>query len=523
MTQVVAQLPDVSEDEYLSIAAACKSLLTAPDAGPARIAIPWLHVIREHPVFLVNYAGVARQPAGVRARGRLAIRRMRERAGLAWQLGAAAIGAGRPWAGPQHPDQSIDVLFLSHLLNPGQAGQAHDFYFGALPEQLTAAGYRSVVALTNQTRQPADALAARWPAGPVPRVVLSGSLGFAKEMSLQQRMHTEARRLRAIAATTSEALSQRVALRAAVEAGTSSARRTLRMDDQIAALVAAFKPRMLIVTHEGHAWERIAFAAARRARPAVVCIGYQHAAIFRRQFAIRQALAPAYNPDRILTAGPMGRDQLKESSDLREMDISVLGSDRAGHAARDLKPAHSVAPGLGDCLVIPEGLIGECNLLFEFSAACARAFPETRFVWRLHPGVTFALLRSKNRKLRDLPPNVRLSSSPLDVDLGTCGWALYRGTTAVVQAVNAGLRPIYLRLRNELTIDPLYGAGPWRASVETAPDLHRLVSCGRAWPDEASYDAARRYCAQFFVPFDAGVIAGALSRERPAQPGRAAV
>src|SRR3989304_8570921 len=108
------------------------------------------------------------------------------------------------------------------------------------------------------------------------------------------------------------------------------------------------------------------------------------------------------------------------------------------------------------CLVIPEGLDTECNILSDFSIKCARVCPEVRFIWRLHPLVNWKYLSARNAKLKTLPKNIVLSQLTLDEDIGRCNWALYRGTTAIVQAVMAGLRPIYLQLPEELTVDPLY-------------------------------------------------------------------
>jgi len=486
----------LDEGEYDSIAEACHALLTAPDAGLSRVAIPWLHVIREHPVFLANYAEVVR-PCASPVSSRLR-RRIRESAALAWQLAASNCGPEPPWHGQCVPAGSIDVLFISHLLNAGQAGNANDFYFGAVPSVVTAAGHISMVALINASRRPAAEVARRWARdAAVPRIVFTESLGLAGELSLYGQLRREAARLREV---DGNCILRRVGSRAAEEAMTVGARRTLRLHHQVAELVEAVKPKALVLTHEGHAWERVAFAAARSAAPGIQCIGYQHAAVFRKQFAIRQALAPQYNPDVILASGPRGQAQLQAAPALRQTEVRVLGSDRAAVFAGD-------AGSTGACLVIPEGLIGECRLLFAVAAECAREFPRTSFVWRLHPSLTFDDVLEHSPQLRSLPPNVQLSASSFEHDVSVCRTAFYRGSTAIIQAVGAGLTPIYLRVPGEMTIDPLYDAGPWRPVVETATELHRHVSAP-ALPDPA----ARSYCSQFFTAFDPAVLGDAVNR-----------
>ena len=50
--------------------------------------------------------------------------------------------------------------------------------------------------------------------------------------------------------------------RAASEALSDSALATLRMSEQVGALVAKLRPSAIVVNHEGHVWERVVFAAA---------------------------------------------------------------------------------------------------------------------------------------------------------------------------------------------------------------------------------------------------------------------
>lgn len=89
-------------------------------------------------------------------------------------------------------------------------------------------------------------------------------------------------------------------------------------------------------------------------------------------------------------------------------------------------------------------------------------------------------------------------------DIAHCRWALYRGTTAIVQAVVAGLRTIYLQLPGELTIDPLYEFTNWRIKVMTISEFQGVVNAEKninicVLKSEAK--AAIKYCEDFFIPF----------------------
>lgn len=509
----------MNEEQYRDLCEVCDRVLLASDSTIERLAIPWLHVVREHPVFLNNYVDLFEPAKGVKAIGRQWWRGLRNKAGWLRQLGRASRADGRLWFGPKKElPERIDVLFVSHFLNASHAGQADDFYFSKLPNELVVQGYSVVIALINHSDQPGATLADKWEESDVPRVVLSGSLGILEEVALHQRLKKESVRLRKLEKKETADLFGKVLARASQEALSGGSRRTLRMAQQIGVLAAKLKPKAIVVTYEGHAWERIAFAAARSTVPEVRCIGYQHSALFRLQHAIRRNLARGYNPDQILTAGTLGKEKLKQSPDLKGIPISVLGSNRGVKA-----DAHCVKSNLRlrilrhsdsrACLVLPEGIDSECHLLFEFSLECAQACPDIQFIWRLHPDVTFESLAIQNTKLRNLPCNVVLSREDLEVDIARCCWALYRGTTAIIRAAGAGIRPIYLQVPGEMSVDPLYELGAWRTSVAKTDDLIRVLEADKSNPlldGESAFIFAERYLSNFFTPLNTDVFKAAI-------------
>ncbi len=482
------------------------------------MAIPWLHVVREHPVFLGKYTEVLNSAKSIKGIGRKWLRVLRNRAWWLLQLGRAARSAGELWLGSKSLPEKIDVLFVSHLVNESHAGRAEDFYFGEVPNDLVAQGHSVVITLINYSRKPAEYLADKWKLSLVPRIILPGSLRILDEVAIRIRLKKESLRLRRRAKKESPGLAQRVLVRAAEESLSGGSHFNLRMAKQIGALVAKLQPKVIVVTHEGHAWERVAFAAARSAHPNVLCIGYQHAAVFRLQHSIRRSLAPKYNPDQILTAGEVSSNQLKSSPGLEGIPISVLGSNRSFKGGTT-NPNYQTYTDRGDhsagqvCLVLPEGMPSECHLMFEFSMLCARVNPEIQFIWRLHPMVTFESLKVQNPKLRNHPGNIFLSKATLEEDISRSHWALYRGTTAIVQAVVAGLRPIYLQSPGELTIDPLYELDILRVSVKSVSEFHRVILSDLDTPNfkiGSDSEQTRKYCETFFTPFNVGKLAALI-------------
>ena len=105
-------------------------------------------------------------------------------------------------------------------------------------------------------------------------------------------------------------------------------------------------------------------------------------------------------------------------------------------------------------------------MLFSFSLKCAQQYPQVNFIWRLHPLFSFDALAAKNKIYKSVPDNVVLSDKELVQDLDRCHWVLYRGSSAVIQAVVAGLRPIYFHVSDQMKIDPLYELDEWKNIVD---------------------------------------------------------
>lgn len=496
----------MNREDYERLCAACDDLLSANDATLPRIANPWLHIVREHPAFLRQYEDLFAEDSFAKIWHGF-FRRQRSRMAGLRQVLRAIRSNRRPWQESGALPERIDILFVSHLISPNHAGNDDDFYFGSLPRTLLAQGHSVVIALINQAKTSASAACKKWQNGQVPRVILSDSLGIGEEWRIRQEMQRDARQLHAQAQSERSPFLRRVLRRAAEEGLANGTRTGLRMDIQIHELVKRLAPRVVVTTHEGHAWERIAFSAARRARKEILCFGYQHAALFRLQHAIRRRLNRGFDPDRILAPGLISKKQLEDSPSLAGMPITVLGSNRAFTGQYSLK-AHSAGERL-HCLVIPEGLINECHILFGFSLACARQMPHVMFIWRMHPILPFGDLISSDMRFKDLPPNVVVSSAALVDDLAKCQWALYRGTTAIIQAVMAGLEPIYLSQVDEMTIDPLYEIAQKRSEVTTVQDFMRVTQTFHEKGDDADrmrIDYAREYCGKFYTALDATVI-----------------
>ena len=189
------------------------------------------------------------------------------------------------------------------------------------------------------------------------------------------------------------------------------------------------------------------------------------------------------------------------------MQIKTVGSNRSSVRQPVRRRRGSKWENQAACLVLPEGIISESILLFEFALECAKIMPNIEFIWRLHPNMSHETLIQKSPAFRKLPSNIILSSQTLVEDIARSSWALYRGSTAIVQAVMSGLQAVYLHQTGEILIDALYEIASLRAQVIEPDDFRVLVSEVESEDFVAKLEQVQDYCEQMFTPMDATVLA----------------
>ena len=117
--------------------------------------------------------------------------------------------------------------------------------------------------------------------------------------------------------------------------------------------------------------------------PSISTFGYMHALSFKDQHSVFRSLGNRFDPRFILTAGSISRDYLLKYLGFCESQVFELGSPRSITVPGVLES--SPASSSSTILVLPEGILDECLLLFRFSLECALHNPSLIFRWRTHP------------------------------------------------------------------------------------------------------------------------------------------
>jgi hypothetical protein len=497
----------MTEDQYIESCRLTDEILQSHTANSTRVSIPWLHVIRAHHFFLKEYENIYDDDifSYYKNMKRKALNLISLFGVLLQSLFYSRYSE---WLQSVSLHSKIDILFVSHLINNLQNSHVDDFYFSDLPHRVSLAGYKPLVVMINQTGRKVfegkDNNDENFK-----KIVLPRRLGFYDEMKNVGLLLAEYKVLIKDMRLEKNKTKKKFLYCAAIESLSPASLVSLRLAKQIEGIVKKLEPKTLITTHEGNAWERMIFHAVRQINQKIMCIGYISAPIFENQHAVKRSLAKKYNPDLILTSGPSQKKQLEKYGLLKNVQIDVLGSVRyiKGEANdADSKMTKKITSKEKQMfLVAPEGIKSEIDLLFDFSLKCAKAMPECQFIWRLHPLFSFNKI-----KYRNLPDNVILSDQKLNYDLLRSQWLLYRASSVVIQAVIAGLKPIYLHRVNEIKIDPIYEIDHWKSEIESVLEFESTV--GQTKGDYSNYQQALKYCIDINSQLNEKILLEAISK-----------
>ena len=435
------------------------------------IAIPWIHFIRYHPERNKIYYDFFTKNTLLN-RLKLSFKySLKIGTTFIYQLYKIILNPKNIFWYGSREESEVDVLFISHLINYDSFENEEDLYFGKIPIKLTEKKVKVAVAYIDYTKSANKNFKKKFKEVSYKKFFFTNSLGFKLEFKIFKSIIKEFYRLKKIRRFyKKKSFENKVIMHISKQLMLNGTFTNLRLYEQIKILVKKTKPKNIITTFEGHAWERIAFLAARTQSKNIKCISYQHTGIFEYSNSLKIKLHNLYNPNLIYTSGLFSKLELYKQKEFSDIEIVEVGSPRGSISEKKIKHNNK-----NYCLVIPEGFLSECNYLFDFSLKCANLNPKINFIWRLHPSLSFDRILNGNIKYKNLPSNIEISKSSLDDDIIKSSYVLYRGSSAVFKAISFGLTPIYLKLNNEMSIDPLYKMSKFKIIVDSPKKFNEYI------------------------------------------------
>ena len=458
-------------NNYLLLCKTCDKFLEKIKYNKEISYLSWLYIIRPHPVSLRDYKKILNKEFNSNNVILILLKSVFRFFLILLKLIKSSFINNKDYYSSVNDDKkNFDVFILSHFINLKLKSDKNDFYFGRIPELLNNSNYSPLLIYQNPNNYNPKKLSKEWNKYNHNKIILSNQLNFFGEMKILFRALKLISILKKIFLKDNLNNYENMVLKQSKKECLSySTLSSFRLNIQLTNLIKKYNPKVIMLTYEGFAWERIVFQTAKDLNPEIVCIGYQHACVTNYYHSLKRNLNTKLDPDIILTSGQHGHNILNNNKNFKINKISVIGSFRSE------KPSKVETLSNFSCIVLPEGYLSETNILLSFTLKCANLFPKINFIWRMHPVINFKYFIKKYSGFDNLPSNITLSEDELVNDLNKSGWALYRGSTAIISALNFGLTPIFVNTDDSTLIDPLIDINDCRKIITDPNEIQDII------------------------------------------------
>ena len=446
----------INQKQYNQLCEFCDEILYNNLNFKNIIAIQWLHVIRYHPIFINQYRLIFEKVNTLKFILFLAQKVLRYFIKSFIDI-LISINYGYKTS-KEH--NNYNSIFITHLLNREQLELKEDFYFFNFPNILKNPSEKNLIIYINHIDNNYDFQNFNLDC----KEILSPYLGIKDELKFRIIVLKNFFRIFKNVKTNNQ-IQFRIKLQAAVESFSPSTISNIRIGVQIQNLVRIVRPKFIFHTYEGHSLERVIFHSAKNSKPDIKCIAYQHSLIFDNQHSIFRKLSRKYDPDFIMCSGKNGFEKLKKSGLVKKDNILLVGSNRTNKSSQKLELKSEIKDL--KILFLPEGDLIECIPMLKMAITLALGMPLDKFIFRLHPITSLEKLMTSVEKV---PDNLEISNLSLEDDFKRSFYAIYRGSTTIIKAIEFGLIPIYYNYKNT-NINPINNV---EFQISNLPDFLKI-------------------------------------------------
>jgi hypothetical protein len=386
---------------------------------------------------------------------------------------------------------SIDCLILSNIIEYKKNHQFKDNYFGGLDQELKKSNVTVIKVYKNLSNFSSYEIFKDQQFKK--NILLSKSSGFAKEITYILKIIKSYFFLKII--KKNKFISKLFAISDFLTISSN-----LRIGDQILELLKNFKPKILIFTYEGHAWERIMINKIKKNFSDIKIAGYQFTALIKEQNSIYRNVTKDFMPDIVFSTGKKAKEILLKNSP--KLNVKVLGSTKKFKILR--KRIYKPQNLNSNVLFVPEGLIEESYKMLNFCIDSAKKNKDKNFYFRFHPLIAAKKFMDEfnfNYYFENLN-NLFLSSNELEKDIAKSEYIVFRGSSVVFNACINDKTPLYLNI-DKFQCNPLYEVFPKKLIIRNILDF---VNISR---DLISFNERRKlkkYCLRYFEKINPAII-----------------
>ena len=318
-----------------------------------------------------------------------------------------------------------DILIISNIISKDNF--AKDIYFGNLDKLLNVNNIKNIKVLRNFTYKKSSEISHLLKKK---QILLSKRVDYVKELKFLLLTFREY--LIFIFLNKYNKIKNFISLRDFI-----SIPGNLRLINQIDKVLTISKPKIIIFTYEGHAWERLLIKLCKKKYKNLITIGYQFSTIKKDQIGIFRKLKDNYNPDFLATSGEITKNQMLKEINFSE--LFKLGS--ANFTKRKTKLIKSI-----DLLVALDSEENELIKMVKFCVNFSKYNEKFKIVLRYHP-----IYRNNpkiiNRIFSEVNKvaNIKVSNNSLDEDLTKSKYLLFTDSAIGITCLKYKVTPLFFQ------------------------------------------------------------------------------
>ena len=239
----------------------------------------------------------------------------------------------------------------------------------------------------------------------------------------------------------------------------------LRLYFQLEKLFKLYKPKVVIFTYEGHAWERLLIFLCNNNKNKIKSVAFQFSAIKKNQIGFFNKLKKEYNPDYIATTGKIPRNIIKKRISFSK--IIKLGSPKYIKKCKDYSKNIDLLVALD---TDKKNLFKTLNFCINFALNNFKF----KIILRLHP-ITInnkSIVTNINKLIENIS-NIELSKNKLVDDLKKTRNLLYTDSTICLIGLNYNVEPLFFEIQNANNI--FDNRFPVKNIIKNYSDLKNLL------------------------------------------------
>ncbi len=488
-----------NQEKYKQLCKTCNSILVEFSNNISVSSHPWLNVLNEHPTTLEKYSSLWKERGVIKnlLRKEIVFFIFYLFFKLIFSIFSFPLYNQKKKSRPKK-----EVIFLSHLFKQDQIEEKEDFYFGKMPHLLNKFEITSQIIFQNHLRIPTFFFKKKIIEKSEGQKTMLDEPSFSIYLlSLIELVKAHLQIKNQISKHT-EFFVKRVLKEASIRTFSIDFYKALIFNHQIKKFLTQINPKIIITTLEGHPREKMLFFHARELDRKTLCIGYQHTILFPKQNSIFHYPNTNYMPNMIFTPGKINNEvMLRSFSQDKKIQIVNVGSHRIYKHKKSKEPKRLNK----NCLILPDGNLEDLKKFSQFISQINDK--DLNFIIRLHPAFSLLELQKKYKLFLNCPRNISFSEEKdINEDFKKSSWAVYRGSGAIIYAIQNGLRPIYLRpLDESLSIDPLYKISKGKKIISTYLDLKNIINLDKGLSISElnrQLEEIKRYNFDFFEPLN---------------------